>query len=253
MRGFIIESALLTHGLKSISSERLKQELDKKWKIAWLDHRQTIVGNVDEFCEFRERAADYGRVNYFNYDQAVRAGRSGALTASGAMRVCEDRKIPLVVTCGIGGLVPDQCAEKCNDLRALMQSKVSMLATSFKDMFDFLYSVEQAEKSGVRVCVSDETLPGGYVFLPEDGYHAILPEIDSCQPHALCLNPIPAEKRIQDRGILEEAVIYGKKQEKQGCYFHPAVNAKIDELTGGRSSEIQLESLIANAHFAEDI
>ena len=31
MREFIIESALLTHGLKSISSERLKQELDKKW------------------------------------------------------------------------------------------------------------------------------------------------------------------------------------------------------------------------------
>ena len=32
MREFIIESALLTHGLKSISSEHLKQELDKKWK-----------------------------------------------------------------------------------------------------------------------------------------------------------------------------------------------------------------------------
>ena len=78
MREFIIESALLTHGLKSIGSERLKQELDKKWKIAWLDYGRTIVGNVDEFCEFREQAADYGRVNYFNYDQAVHAGRSGA-------------------------------------------------------------------------------------------------------------------------------------------------------------------------------
>ena len=42
MREFIIESALLTHGLKSISSERLKQELDKKWKIAWLDYGRTI-------------------------------------------------------------------------------------------------------------------------------------------------------------------------------------------------------------------
>lgn len=60
MREFIIESALLTHGLKSISSERLKQELDKKWKIAWLDHGQTIVGNVDEFCEFRERQQTMG-------------------------------------------------------------------------------------------------------------------------------------------------------------------------------------------------
>ena len=79
-----------------------------------------------------------------------------------------------------------------------------------------------------------------------------MPEIDSCQPHALCLNPIPAEKRIQDRGILEEAVIYGKKQEKQGRYFHPAVNAKIDELTAGRSSEMQLESLAANARLVEE-
>ena len=219
MREFIIESALLTHGLKSIGSERLKQELDKKWKIAWLDHGQTIVGNVDEFCEFRERAADYGRVNYFNYDQAVRAGRSGALTASGAMRVCEDRKIPLVVTCGIGGLVPDQCAEKCNDLRALMQSKVSMLATSFKDMFDFLYSVEQAEKSGVRVCVSDETLPGGYVFLPQEASGTRLPEVKTATPHMLCLNPIPAEKRIQDRGIWKKQLFTEKNRKSKGAIF----------------------------------
>ena len=120
-------------------------------------------------------------------------------------------------------------------------------------MFDFLYSVEQAEKSGVRVCVSDETLPGGYMFLPQEASGTRLPEVKTATPHMLCLNPIPAEKRIQDYRILEESVIYGKEQEKQGRYFHPAVNARIDELTGGRSSEIQLESLIANAHFAEDI
>lgn len=253
MREFIIESALLTHGLKSISCERLKQELDKKWKIAWLDHGRTIVGNVDEFCEFRERAEGYGRVNYFNYDQAVCEERSGALTASGTMRVCEDRKIPLVVTCGIGGLVPDQSVEKCNDLRALMQSEVSMLATSFKDMFDFSYTIEQAEQSDVRVCTSDHWLPGGYMFLHQESSGTGLPEVKNVTTHMLCLNPIPAEKRIQDYRILEEAVIYGKEQEKQGHYFHPAVNAKIDELTGGRSSEIQLESLIANVHLAEEL
>ena len=165
MREFIIESALLTHGLKSISCEQLKRELDKNWKIAWLDHGQIHVEAVDEFCEFRNRAAAYGRVNYFNYDQAVEEKRSGALTASGTMRVCEERGIPLVVTCGIGGLVPDQSTEKCNDLRALMRSEVSMLATAFKDMFDAAYTIEQAEKAGVRVCISDQVLPEGYIFL----------------------------------------------------------------------------------------
>ena len=69
----------------------------------------------------------------------------------------------------------------------------------------------------------------------------------------LWLNPMPKEKRVQEYCMLEEAVIYGKEQEKQGYYFHPAVNAKIDELTAGRSSEMQLESLAANARFAEEL
>lgn len=103
--------------------------------------------------------------------------------------------------------------------RALMQSKVSMLATSFKDMFDFLYSVEQAEKSGVRVCVSDETLPGGYVFLPQEASGTRLPEVKTATPHMLCLNPIPAEKRIQDYRILEESVFTEKNKKNRDDIF----------------------------------
>lgn len=253
MREFILESALLTHGLKSISCEQLKRELDKNWKIAWLDYGQIHVGDVEEFCEFRERAAAYGRVNYFNYDQAVDEKRSGALTASGTMRVCEERGVPLVVTCGIGGLVPGQDIEKCNDLRALMKSEVSMMATAFKDMFDAAYTAEQAEKAGVRVCISDQALPEGYIFLHQKVCGMGLPLAKSVKPHMLWLNPMPKEKRIQEYRMLEEAVIYGKEQEKQGHYFHPAVNAKIDELTAGRSSEMQLESLAANARLAEEL
>lgn len=82
--------------------------------------------------------------------------------------------------------------------RALMQSKVSMLATSFKDMFDFLYSVEQAEKSGVRVCVSDETLPGGYVFLPREASGTRLPEGKTA--HTSYAVPEPYPGRETDSG-----------------------------------------------------
>ena len=149
--------------------------------------------------------------------------------------------------------MPEQNAEKCNDLRALARSEVSMLATSFKDMFDFAYTAGQAGRAGIRVCISDNRLPGGYIFLHQESSGTSLPEAKTATPHMLCLNPIPAEKRIQDYRILEEAVSYGKEQESQGYYFHPAVNARIDELTDGRSSEIQLESLAANARFAEVI
>ena len=44
-----------------------------------------------------------------------------------------------------------------------------------------------------------------------------------------------------------------KRAEQEGKYYHPAVNGKIDELTGGYSSRIQLEALLSNVLFAKKI
>ena len=37
---------------------------------------------------------------------------------------------------------------------------------------------------------------------------------------------------------------------KKGEYFHPTVNGALDRLTNGRTSEIQLESIVENAKLA---
>lgn len=50
--------------------------------------------------------------------------------------------------------------------------------------------------------------------------------------------------------MVNEAVREGKRAEQEGRYYHPAVNGKIDELTGGYSSRIQLEALLANVLLA---
>lgn len=70
-------------------------------------------------------------------------------------------------------------------------------------------------------------------------------------PPLLIIQEIPEQKRIKDREILAKAIREGKKAESAGQYFHPAVNGKIDELTEGYSSVIQLESLLENAKLAE--
>ena len=54
------------------------------------------------------------------------------------------------------------------------------------------------------------------------------------------------DELIADRSILEEAAAYGEKEARMGKAFHPAVNRRIDELTAGYSSELQLRSLITN-------
>ena len=99
----------------------------------------------------------------------------------------------------------------------------------------------------------------GYIFesahyLPEESPEAYMTE-EAIRRGAeagglLLLNPIPAEQRIRDRGILESAVRYGKEKEKEGLIFHPAVNGEIDRLTDGYSSRIQLLSFIENIRLA---
>ena len=75
MVGYLVESALLTHGLKSISDE----ELILTWPhddaaIAWIEKGRLITGGIEKFCAFRRKASHYGRVNYFNYDRCMTDG-----------------------------------------------------------------------------------------------------------------------------------------------------------------------------------
>ena len=44
-----------------------------------------------------------------------------------------------------------------------------------------------------------------------------------------------------------------ERAEQEGRYYHPAANGKIDEMTNGYSSEIQLASLLDNARLAGQI
>lgn len=251
MAEFLVESALLTHGLKSILDQTLLEQWDPAWRIAWLEAGKVRIGDMKAFCAFRKRAEDFSRVNYFNFQDAIESGDSGALTASGTMRVCEQEGIPLVVTCGIGGLKEGQELACCNDLHALQQAKVSMVATAFKDMFAFSWTVKKAKEAGIFVCVKETEWEAGYLFLQEKS--EILPVAEKLQEKTLYLNPMPKQMRFVDRRILKEAVAYGKMQEAQGGKFHPAVNARLDEQTKGKTSQLQLASLIQNVQWAAEL
>ena len=298
MSGFIAESALLTHGIASVSNSEIMAAWQDGWKIAWMDAGRLVVGEIDEFCRFRDRAADFRRINYFSYDKAADEKISGPLTASGSMRACEETGALLAVSCGIGGLRSGEPVSACNDIMAMKDSKISLLATAFKDMFDAGYSIESAGKAGICVVRGTANWHTGYLFAEADHFDQKTPldtEADSLNGNGnmglsqsvprelralvkqtqqtgqtpqirkistikmmsqnsekmLILCPVPATELIIDRRILEEALVYGKEQAALGRAFHPAVNRKIDELTGGYSSRLQLRSLAANMQKAE--
>ena len=254
MVGYLAESALLTHGLRSISEE----ELIRMWpqdsaSIAWMEDGRLRVGGIEDFCRFRKKAQDFDRVNYQNYDYYASNGKSGALTASGTMKACEGLGIALAVTCGMGGLMEGQEPKECHYLQALANSPVSLLAVSPKDMFDLGRTIKAMEEAGITILGYHSDVCDGYLFEGEKVKISGCWREEAPSKNTLFLRSIQTEERIADKEILTQAFQYGQEQKIQGRAFHPAVNAKIDELTEGYSSRIQLRALIENIAWAEEL
>lgn len=254
---FLVESALLTHGLPGISTEEMLEAWPEDIKnITWMDNGEVVIGSMAEFIEFRKRAADYLRVNSANFQECSENGISGALTASGTMEVCKRMGIGIAVTCGMGGFSKGAAEESCADLDALAKMPVALIATSPKDMLDVRGSLEWLYDHGVTVKGVHSEKCTGYLFKSADvalnGGSAEPDEIAIKTP-MLILQKIPEEKRVGDMTILDRAIEKGKKAESEGRYFHPAVNGEIDRLTNGYSARIQLDSIINNAQLAKKL
>lgn len=249
---YLVESALLTHGLRGIEEEELLREWPEgNQRIAWMEEGKLVIGGMQRFCDFRKRAGTYGRVNYQNYADYVISRKSGVLTASGTMKACEEKGIPLAVTCGMGGLMNGQPKEECHDIQALAVSPVSLIATAPKDMFNLKETIRGMKEEGIVILGDQSDECNGYMFVEEPVGLSGRWNSEAPTKGVLFLKKIPENKRIMDRRILDCACVYGIEQEKQDKYFHPAVNAKIDELTCGESSRIQLQSIIENVAWAE--
>lgn len=247
----LIETALLTHGLKSVSNEEIYQVwTDRKENIAWISKGEIIVGNMERYLEFRKRAESLLRIDCNLLERALTEKLSGALTASGTMAVCQRFGLKLAVTCGMGGIDAARGAGLCSDLPALERIPVSLVSTGPKDMLEREQTIQWLMQHGILVLGAEREYCTGYIFTGDkvelSGKYG-----GACRAPMLIINEIPEEKRISDRRILEEAVQEGIKAEKEGRYYHPAVNRRIDELTKGYSSRLQLESLLANAELAD--
>lgn len=255
IKDFLIESALLSQGLISISAE----EMERLWppefnNIAWLEKGQVKIGGMKEFLPFRAQKQS-GRIDYYHFKEAMAQGLSGALTASGIMRLAEELGLTLVVSCGIGGIGDIQGEELCPDLPALAESSCSLLATSPKDVVNIEASLNWLRDHKVPLIGIESPICNGYLFKGKDLAldYALDPKHPQIQAmRGLFLNRIAEDQRLKDRDLLEEAIQAGKEAESKGLAFHPAANAYFDQASKGYSSEIQFESLIANAKLAQE-
>ena len=147
-----IETALLTHGLQSVTNEEIRDIWrDNKNNIVWIAKGEIIIGNVEQYLDFRAETEKLFRIDCINLNRALEEGIPGALTASGTMAVCEKYKIPLAVTCGMGGIGDIKGEELCPDLPALAEIPVALISAGPKDMLDRQSTITWLIEHGVTV------------------------------------------------------------------------------------------------------
>lgn len=249
----LVETALLTHGLKSVTNEEIQRIwTDKTENIVWISKGKIIIGSIERYLDFRRKADELIRIDCEILENALKEGLSGALTASGTMAVCQKYGIPLAVTCGMGGIGDIKGEELCPDLPALAEIPVALISAGPKDMLDRQGTITWLTEHRVTVLGAYHDYCTGYIFTGDKVELQGVYE-NECKAPLLIINEIPEDKRIPNREILKEAIREGKRAEQVGRYYHPAVNGRIDELTEGYSSRIQLEALRSNAQFAEKV
>ena len=251
---FLIETALLTHGLRSISNE----ELLSVWPwndpcLAWVDKGHLKIGTMKEFLSFRDRASEAIRIDCEHFESALENGISGALTASGTMAAAAKYGISMAVTGGMGGIGDIKDEKLCADLPALEQIPVTLISTSPKDVIDIEKTIDWLKEHGVTVLGRYRDVCTGFMAVGEEVKLSGVYDGRKPEEKLLLLYEIDEKERLSDKTIIDEARKAGKEAEARGEYYHPAANGKIDELSDGRSSILQLNSLIANGKWAEEI
>lgn len=254
---FLVETALLGQGLFSCNDELVKAAWCKRLPenlqaLVWLWRGEVKIGTIAEFLQVRH-AENMGRFNGYTLEQAQAEGKSGFITAGGAVKLAAERQLSFVVSCGIGGVCNGRVS---SDLPMLCSLPVVLVATAPKDMIDAAATVAYLRERGFAVYGKDCEAADGYLFVgksvPLDGRLGCRAANEPPQLPAACrllLNPLPHDRRLGGRAILRFAVQAGEAAAARGEEFHPAVNKALDTMTDGVSSKKQLLSLAENIKF----
>lgn len=254
MKKYLVESALLSQGLRSISNERLlEQWTNKETAIVWIRDGEIETGNIEFFCQFRNALKDSERINYTNFEEQVKTKKTGVLTASGTMKACEILKIPLAVSAGIGGIRKTGEESSCHDIIALIQSNTALLATSPKDMFDLTETFCVLKQNHIHILGNKKDTCDGYIFKKKPIKLTGQWNNHKLKGQMLFLNSIPEEMRINDDTILKTTLRCVDKEKISGGAYHPAVNSYLEKFTNGISAELQLYSVLENIKWAEQL
>jgi pseudouridine-5'-phosphate glycosidase len=198
-------------------------------------------------------------------------GKNGATTVAATMIIADLAGIPVFATGGIGG-VHRGAAETMDvsaDLQELARTNVAVVCAGAKSILDLGLTLEYLETQGVPVLgYQTEDFPA--FFTRHSGFK-VDQSIDSAEELANILtikwqlglkggvviaNPIPTQFQLEYAPMeqaIQQALEEANGQNVKGKDITPFLLARIEQITGGKSLDANIELVLSNARLAAQI
>lgn len=206
-------------------------------------------------------AASEGAVKVSSRDlgPALAGGQTGATTVAATVRAAALAGIRFMATGGIGGVHRGRPHDVSADLEEIARSRVAVFCAGAKMVLDLPLTLERLESLSVPVLGFDtDEFPAFYtrhsglsVSGRVDGAEAAAAALEGAWETgtmgAVLAVPPPAELAGAEAAVAQAV---RDTAHVVGAALTPAVLARIAELTGGRSIEVNIELAVNNARVA---
>ncbi len=215
------------------------------WRADGTDRR----GGMEEFLAFRNTGT-WSRIRA----GSSRRPENGYYTAGALLEM--GRATELVVTAGIGGMIGENIS---GDLPAICRAESSLVCAGFKDMVDAEGSLNYLRERGIPVCGLWQNTYNGFLFRRPtvrlngefrpagDGTIG-----EQTMPRVLFV-PVPVSERLEAAHWLDLGFQEAKAAAAAGKDFHPEFNRSLERMSQGKSSILQIMSLIRNIEVADSM
>lgn len=273
-----LESTIISHGMPYPQNVQMARDVESIVRengavpatIAIMDGK-IKVGLADDELELFGKSEGVAKVSRRDLAQVIATGKLGATTVATTMICAELAEIETFVTGGIGGVHrgAESTMDISADLEELAQTNVAVVCAGAKSILDLGLTMEYLETKGVPVLgYETEYLPA---FFTRESEHALPFSTDSVDVIAetiktmwdlqleggiVVANPVP-EKDAMDaeyiNGIIGEAVQEAEESHISGKDTTPFLLAKVDEMTGGKSLDVNIALVKHNAKVGSQI
>jgi pseudouridine-5'-phosphate glycosidase len=227
--------------------------------VAVLDGRLHVGLSRDQLERLAESPSRALKLSSRDLGAAVAGGADGATTVAGTLRVAALVGIRFMATGGIGGVHRGRGEDESADLFELSRSEVAVFCSGAKMILDLAATVERLETLAVPVIgLGCDQFPAFY------SSHSDLPvstRVDTPEQVADVLSASwslgcrgmvvaipPPEELLGAAGIVEQAI--AETEGFSGQDVTPALLARVAELSGGRSVDVNLRLVVNNASVA---